>query len=115
MYLEKPISTIENGKSVPATADIKKNYKIRNCRVSLALPDGRLFLRKTICDLTQCQACYEFRFLECLDPTGKAGPWIEVGKKVLQGQCRLTSSSRKKKKPDVNRGPEFMVSSVVIL
>ena len=75
------------------------------------MPDGRLFLRKTICDMTICQDCARYDFFACKDPTRYAGYWIEMNVTELEGTTRETTSGRAKK-GEGDPGPPFMVNAL---
>ena len=76
----------------------------------MALPDGRIFFRKTMCDFKGCAECKAKKFLLCKDPSGNCGYWVRMSIRDLMGTTRMTSKSKPKRgQGDV--GKEFMVIS----
>ena len=88
-----------------------KNYTIRNCRGMLALPDGRLFFRKSMCDFKGCHECLSKKFLLCKDPSGNNGYWVRMSIRDIPNTTRKTSKS-KPKRGQGNTGKEFMVFAI---
>ena len=81
-----------------------------------ALKEGKIYLRKTLCDLSNCSACLGRDWHNC--PDTQAGPYVEMVDKIAVGESRQSLTSIKqeqKQKKTSELGPEIGVFDISVI